>query len=90
MSTFRRPRPALQRYYNSDMGNQRLALKAAIRSGDLAALVALAEAEGFGAADAEAFKRALTAVAEPKHSKRQTSRSPIYIDSAENQSSPLR
>jgi hypothetical protein len=58
------------------MGKGRLTLKEAIKTGNLEAFIALAEAEGFGAADAEAFKRALTATAKPKQSKRQTSRSP--------------
>jgi hypothetical protein len=58
------------------MGKGRLTLKEAIKTGNLEAFIALAEAEGFGAADAEAFKRALTAATKPKQSKRQTSRSP--------------
>jgi hypothetical protein len=57
------------------MAKDRLNLKAAIKAGDLEALIALAEAEGFGAADAEAFKRALTAAAKPQKSNRQTSHS---------------
>jgi hypothetical protein len=57
------------------MSKDRLSLKQAIKTGDLEAFVALAEAEGFGAGDGEAFKRALTAVAKPRKSKRQTSRS---------------
>jgi len=56
------------------MNKDHLILKDAIKSADLVAFVALAEAEGFGAGDGEAFKRALTAVARPKRSKRQTSR----------------
>ena len=55
------------------MANDRLSLKDAIKNGDLEAFIALAEAEGFGAADSEAFKRALTAAAKPQKSKRQTS-----------------
>jgi len=51
-------------------GKDRLTLRDAIKSGDLVALIALAEAEGFGAADGDAFKRAFTAVAKPKQSKR--------------------
>jgi hypothetical protein len=58
------------------MSKDGLILKKAFRSGDLEAFIALAEAEGFGAADGEAFKRALTAAAKPKQSKRQTSHSP--------------
>jgi hypothetical protein len=58
------------------MGKDCLNLKGAIKSGDLAAFIALAEAEGFGAADGDAFKRALTAVTKPKQSKRQAPRSP--------------
>ena len=46
-----------------------LDLTAAIKSADLEAFIALAEAEGFGAADGQAFQRALTAVAKPKRAK---------------------
>ena len=77
MATFQRPRSTpFGRCYNSVMDKDRLMLKEMIKSGDLAAFIALAEAEGCGAADGEAFKRALTAVAKPKQSRRQTSRSP--------------
>ena len=81
MATFQRPRSTphgrpFGRCYNSVMDKDRLKLKAVIKSADLAAFIALAEAEGFGAADGEALKRALTAVAKPKQSKRQTSRAP--------------
>jgi hypothetical protein len=63
------------RYY-VPMGKDHLTLKDALKNGDLEAFMALAEAEGFGAADAEAFKRALTAAVKPQKSKRQTLRSP--------------
>src|SRR5438552_15878448 len=56
------------------MGKDRLTLKDELKNGDLEAFIALAEAEGFGAADAEAFKSALTAAAKTQQSKRQTSR----------------
>jgi hypothetical protein len=58
------------------MGKDRLTLKDALKNGDLEAFIALAEAEGFGAADSQAFKKALTAAVKPQQSKRQTSRSP--------------
>jgi hypothetical protein len=58
------------------MPKDRLTLKDALKTGDLEAFMALAEAEGFGAADSQAFKRALTAAVKPRKSKRQTSRSP--------------
>ena len=58
------------------MGKDGLTLKDAIQTGDLEAFIALAEAEGFGAADADAFHRALTATANPQKSERQISRSP--------------
>jgi hypothetical protein len=63
------------------MGKDRLTLKDALKNGDLEAFIALAEAEGFGAADSAAFKRALTAAVKPQRSKRQTSRSPSRGDS---------
>jgi hypothetical protein len=59
MSTFHRRRSTQQ-------GKNHLDLTAAIESGDLAAFIALAKAEGFGAADGQAFRRALTAIAIPK------------------------
>jgi hypothetical protein len=62
--------PSFQHRRSTLSDNDHLSLKDAIRSGDLAAFIALAEAEGFGAADGEAFKRALTAIAKPKRSKR--------------------
>jgi hypothetical protein len=58
------------------MGKDRLPLKDALKNGDLEAFIALAEAEGFGAADSQAFKKALTATVKPQQSKCQTSRSP--------------
>jgi hypothetical protein len=58
------------------MGKDGITLKVAIKTGDLEAFIALAEAEGFGAADADAFHKALTAAVKPQKSKRQTSRSP--------------
>ena len=83
MSTFQRRR-------STHLSKDRLPLKDAIKSGDLVAFIALVEAEGFGAADGEAFKRALTAVAKPKQSKRHVSRSSGHMGSAESQSCPPR
>ena len=62
--------PAFQRSGSINLIKDRLQLKHALKYGDLAAFVALAEAEGCGAADGQAFQRALTAIAKPKRSKR--------------------
>jgi hypothetical protein len=67
--------PNSHRHRSTHPGKDHLNLMAALKSGDLAAFIALAEAEGFGAADGQAFKRALTAVVKPKRSNRLVSRS---------------
>ena len=74
MSTLQRPRSLIE---------DRLPLKHALKYGDLAAFVALAEAEGCGAADGQAFQRALTAIAKPKRSRRLALRLQAGIDGGE-------
>ena len=54
----------------------KLTLKDALKKGDLEQFIALAEAEGFGGANAEAFKRAITAAVKPQPEERQTSTGP--------------
>jgi len=66
--------PNFHRHRSNHPGKDHLNLRTAIKSGDLAAFIALAEAEGFGAADAQAFQRALTAVIKPKRANRLASR----------------